>query len=100
VRRGIAYVFVRAPYGIYETADGHITISNVPLENVAEVFGLASLVEYDDSTAVFENRDEIKSIIENYTRQHPSDQLLDDLLERTFGPRRFRTTTTSWTIRR
>lgn len=78
---GIAHAFVGAPYGIYETADGYISISNVPLTDIREVFQIDSLREYDDPTSTFENRDEIKQRIEQYTRQYPAEELLKDLLD-------------------
>lgn len=79
---GIAHAFVGAPYGVYETADGHITISNVPLDGIADAFGMETLLEYDSPEVVFEKRDEIKAKIERYTRQHSSDDLMERLLER------------------
>lgn len=78
---GIASPVNNAPYGIYETADGHVAIAMASLDTLSELLDIASLAEYEDSRAVFEDRDEIKRAIEAKTRTHRTDELLDVLLD-------------------
>ncbi|MFC6723683.1 CaiB/BaiF CoA transferase family protein [Halobium palmae] len=77
---GIAYKYLGAPYGIYETADGHVTISMNPIDDLVDVLDLTIDVEYDSSEAAYENRDQIKREIEAQTREWQTDELLETLL--------------------
>ena len=40
-----AHGWIGAPYGVYQTADGYITIAYMPLEGLAEVIGAPELME-------------------------------------------------------
>ena len=77
---GIAYKYLSAPYGIYETADGYVAISMNPIEDLVETLDLSLEVEYDTDKAAFENRDQIKHEIEAQTREWKTQELLDTLL--------------------
>lgn len=69
-----------APYGIYETADGHVAISLGELGQFSEVLGIDDLETDDTSKEQYERRDEIFRAIESHTREYPTDELLDQLL--------------------
>jgi crotonobetainyl-CoA:carnitine CoA-transferase CaiB-like acyl-CoA transferase len=79
---GIAHPFVQAPYGIYETADGHIAIDGgyEMVSTIGETFGLEGIVDYTSATETYHERDEIKLTIESYTKQQSTEELMDDLL--------------------
>lgn len=81
---GIATAFLGAPYGIYETADDYIAmvlpVLPESMELLADEIGLEELRQFDTKEKIYDDRDEIKRIIEAYTRQHPTDELLEELL--------------------
>jgi crotonobetainyl-CoA:carnitine CoA-transferase CaiB-like acyl-CoA transferase len=70
-----------APYGVYETADGHVAISLGDLDDFADALAVEGLAEYDSPAAAYEHRDEIHDLIEAVTRERETDGLLDQLLE-------------------
>lgn len=72
------HALLGAPYGIYETADGHIAIAMVPLHLLSEALGSDALGDYAQAEA-FEKRDEIKRILADLLLTHPSDYWLDRL---------------------
>ncbi|WP_311173460.1 CaiB/BaiF CoA transferase family protein [Halobellus ordinarius] len=78
---GIGQKYLGAPYGIYETIDGHVAIAMTPMERLAEVLGLPALAKYDSPDAAFKHRDEIKNRLEAYTREQATDDLLSTLVE-------------------
>jgi crotonobetainyl-CoA:carnitine CoA-transferase CaiB-like acyl-CoA transferase len=75
---GHAYLY--PPYGIYETADGHVAIGMASLDSVAEAFGLDSLADYDTQSELFDARDEIHDRIESYTERHPTETVVEELV--------------------
>jgi len=77
--QGHPYLF--PPYGIYETADGHVAIGQVPLERVADVFELDELREYESQTEMFEARDHIHDIIEAETAKRETAGVVEVLVE-------------------
>jgi crotonobetainyl-CoA:carnitine CoA-transferase CaiB-like acyl-CoA transferase len=77
---GIAQAWLGGPYGIYETADGHVAIAMTPMDHLADATELDSLREYDTPRDTYEHRDEIKRTLEAYTRKRPTETLLDELL--------------------
>jgi crotonobetainyl-CoA:carnitine CoA-transferase CaiB-like acyl-CoA transferase len=79
---GIASPYNEPPYGIYETADGHIAIAMAEILTLTDVLDIdpSTLPPFDAPEESFENRDEIKRIIEEHTRERPTAELLNDLL--------------------
>ncbi|MFB6308982.1 MAG: CaiB/BaiF CoA transferase family protein [Haloarculaceae archaeon] len=77
---GIAQKYLGAPYGIYETADGHVAISMTPLDRLAETLDIPEIADYDERAA-FERRDEIKRTIEVHTRERSSEAIVDALVD-------------------
>jgi|AntDeeMinimDraft_5_1070356.scaffolds.fasta_scaffold03839_3 crotonobetainyl-CoA:carnitine CoA-transferase CaiB-like acyl-CoA transferase len=69
-----------APYGVYETADGHVAISLGNLDDFADALAVEGFAEYDSATGAYEHRDEIHDLIEAVTREQETDGLLDQLL--------------------
>jgi crotonobetainyl-CoA:carnitine CoA-transferase CaiB-like acyl-CoA transferase len=78
---GIGQKYLGAPYGIYETRDGHVAIAMTPMERLADVLDLEALASYDSPEAAFETRDEIKRTLESHTRTLTTDDLLETLVE-------------------
>lgn len=76
----LAHPMSPAPYGIYETADGHLAISLSPLDDVAEALD-ADLPDLDSEEEVYEHRDEVHRAIEAETREEATEPLLERLLE-------------------
>ncbi|WP_254274641.1 CaiB/BaiF CoA transferase family protein [Haloarcula marina] len=70
-----------APYGIYETEDGHIAIAIAPLEELGDSLGIEELAEYASGDLAYDSRDEIFRIIESHTRENKTEDLLEQLLE-------------------
>lgn len=77
---GIAQAWLSAPYGIYETDDGEIAIAMAPLDELAELLDLPKLAAYDTPKKSYEHRDKIKRDLEAYTREQPTEELLETLL--------------------
>jgi len=77
---GVAQAWLSAPYGIYETADGYIAIAMASMESITKATGIEELRDYDTPEKTYEHRDEIKRRLEEYTREQPTDELLEALL--------------------
>ncbi|WP_436926148.1 CaiB/BaiF CoA transferase family protein [Halosimplex amylolyticum] len=78
---GIAQAFLGGPYGIYETADGYVAIAMTPMEALVDLFEDERFTEFDTPKDQFDRRDEIKRLLESYTREYATDDLLDLLLD-------------------
>lgn len=75
---GLGSTYHQAPYGVYETSDGHITLSLNPLERLAEAFGLADLNTYSREDTL-SKRDEIKRLVESVTKTKTMSENLEVL---------------------
>lgn len=78
---GISHPYYQAPFGVYETADGYMTLSLTMPSIVGEALGIDELAEYDSWEAAYEHRDEIKPLIEAVLREEPTDYWIDKLVE-------------------
>jgi crotonobetainyl-CoA:carnitine CoA-transferase CaiB-like acyl-CoA transferase len=58
-----AHVAITAPYGVYETADGWITLAMCPLPALGEAIGVDRLKEMDDVDDGVRYRDEIYRLV-------------------------------------
>ena len=65
-----AHAYLGAPYGIYKTSDGYIALAMQPIVRLGELLGCAPLLRYTDPKALFDQRDEIKSILVEHLKQH------------------------------
>lgn len=54
-----AHVYIRAPYGSFATADGHIVVAFPPLAKFGALIGEPSFAQMDDETDGWTRRDEI-----------------------------------------
>jgi crotonobetainyl-CoA:carnitine CoA-transferase CaiB-like acyl-CoA transferase len=78
---GMGHVYLQAPYGVYETADGHLALSLSPVAEVADVLGVDGLDDVDSLEAAYRRREEIKPRFEAVLRERPTDYWTDRLLE-------------------
>ncbi|MEA2779591.1 MAG: CoA:oxalate CoA-transferase [Rhodospirillaceae bacterium] len=59
-----AHAYLAAPYGVYPTADGFLSIAMTPIPKLADLLGIRELDPYrNDPKTWFSARDEIKAII-------------------------------------
>ena len=69
---GVSSRFHQAPYGIFETADGHICISLTPPEKMAEAFGDDTFREWTEEDQ-FRRREEVNAHIAGHVRTRPAE---------------------------
>lgn len=67
-----AHALLGAPYGIYETADGHLALAMASIPQLGELLGCEALVQYQEPGTWFERRDEIKAILATHLVTHPT----------------------------
>ena len=69
-----------APFGMYQTSDGYLTIAMSPWPKLVEALGDASLMQYNDPQVLFDERDTIHSSIEAITVTKTTDEWLEIML--------------------
>lgn len=79
---GIGHPFQAAPFGMYECADGHISIAMCPFEVLVDALDAPDLLKYNDPKICFDKRDEVFFAIEAVTKTKPVDYWLERMLER------------------
>jgi crotonobetainyl-CoA:carnitine CoA-transferase CaiB-like acyl-CoA transferase len=77
---GIGHPGMEAPFGVYPTKDGWVTIAMSPYKKLVGVLGDESLLVYDNPRDLFEKRDEIWSKIAALTKTWSKADLLDAML--------------------
>lgn len=77
---GIAHPGNGAPFGIYATADGHISIAMTPWSKIVEGLGDPALEAYNNPQILFEQRDEIFELLQQHFHQKTTAEWLDILL--------------------
>jgi crotonobetainyl-CoA:carnitine CoA-transferase CaiB-like acyl-CoA transferase len=70
---GIAGAWLSAPFGIYQTSDGHLALAMGSLAVLGELFEEPRLAAFDDPRRAYDDRDEVYAIVQ------------ERLLERTTG---------------
>lgn len=65
---GISSVFHQAPYGVFETADGHICVSITPLDVLAKVFDDESFLQYSQEDQ-FRKREEVNARVASHIKE-------------------------------
>ncbi len=83
-----AHGWIGAPYGVYETADGYMTIAYMPIEGLAEVIDAPELAELNGVADGFDRRDEIVRMVAAKLIARPTAEWLDALYARGYmaGP--------------
>lgn len=64
-----AHAYLGAPYGIYKTSDGYISLAMQPIVRLGELLACAPMLTYTDPAALFNQRDEIKAILVEHLKQ-------------------------------
>ena len=74
-----AHAYLAAPYGVYDTANGHLALAMTHLPTLGSLLDLPELTEITDSAEGFRRRDEIKNAIANRIKQHTTEHWLEIL---------------------
>ena len=79
---GIGHPFQAAPFGMYECADGYISIAMGPFEVLVEALEAPELLRYNDPKLCYDKRDQVFFAIEAITKTKPVDYWLERMLAR------------------
>ncbi|MFS2154650.1 CaiB/BaiF CoA transferase family protein [Rhizobium sp. Rhizsp42] len=72
-----AHAYLSAPYGVYATSDGYLSIAMTPIPKLADLLDMPELDPYrDDPTSWFRDRDRIKELIANKIATRTIDEWL------------------------
>lgn len=77
---GIAHPGNGAPFGIYATSDGYISLAMNPWKKIMAAVGDERLSAYDDPQLLFERRDEVYVLLQDCLRQKTTDEWLEVML--------------------
>ncbi|MEU8221101.1 CoA transferase [Kribbella sp. NPDC048915] len=77
-----AHSYIRAPYGIFTTADGYLSLAFANLPVLAEVLGAPQLALLDAERDGFTRRDEIAATVSAALRRESTEYWLHKLRER------------------
>ncbi len=78
---GIGHPGMQAPFGVYETRDGYVTIAMSPFKTLYEVLEAPHLAPYDDLATLFAKRDEVWAKVNAETRKYGRRELLERMLD-------------------
>jgi len=79
-KSSIGHPGMDAPFGVYPTADGWVTIAMSPYRKLVGVLNNPDLLVYDDPRVLFDKRDEIWEKIAAETRKFSTQALLEAML--------------------
>lgn len=65
-----AHAYLGAPYGICATADGFLALAMGSIQRLGELLDCPALTTYINPEHLFEQRDEIKSILVHHLKIH------------------------------
>jgi CoA:oxalate CoA-transferase len=74
-----AHAYLAAPYGIYETSDGHLALAMGSIPVLGDLLDCHPLLSYEDSATWFTHRDEIKQILVKHLKTQTTQHWLDIL---------------------
>lgn len=77
IAKGSAHAYLSAPYGMYETQDGHIALAMGSLPDICLVIGCDIANLYIDANSGFENRDQLINRLAETFKKQSSKQWLD-----------------------
>ncbi len=77
--KGSAHAYLSAPYGVYETADGHLSLAMSDLNRISELINISLLDLYVGASSSFEKRDEIISRLGETFKLYPTSHWLNIL---------------------
>ncbi len=67
-----ASVYLGAPYGVYQCADGYLAIAMTPIKRLGELIGCVPLTAHDDPAAWFRDRARIKALLAEHLVGQPT----------------------------
>jgi CoA:oxalate CoA-transferase len=74
-----AHAYLGAPYGIYATADGYLALAMGSILRLGELLDCPALATYTDPGSLFDQRDEIKSILVHHLKHQTTQHWLSIL---------------------
>jgi CoA:oxalate CoA-transferase len=74
-----AHAYLAAPYGVYDTANGHLALAMTHLPTLGKLLDLPVLGEISNPADGFRRRDEIKQIIAQRLKDNTTEQWLEIL---------------------
>jgi len=74
-----AHAYLAAPYGVYDTANGHLALAMNHLPALSGLLGLPELAEVTDTAEAFRRRDELKKLIAARLRERTTECWLETL---------------------
>ncbi len=74
-----AHAYLGAPYGIYGTADGYLALAMGSILKLGQLLQCPGLAAYIDPASLFDQRDEIKSILAAHLKQQTTQHWLSIL---------------------
>jgi CoA:oxalate CoA-transferase len=74
-----AHAYLAAPYGVYDTANGHLALAMGSLPVLGKLLGIPELEKISDSAEGFRRRDELKRLIADRLREHSTEHWLSIL---------------------
>jgi crotonobetainyl-CoA:carnitine CoA-transferase CaiB-like acyl-CoA transferase len=77
---GIGHAGMEAPFGVYPTSDGWVTIAMSPYKKLVGVLGDETLLAYDNPKDLFDKRDEIWEKLAALTRKWTTHDLMEAML--------------------
>ncbi|MGG0451787.1 CaiB/BaiF CoA-transferase family protein [Priestia megaterium] len=77
---GLASRFHQAPYGVYQTKDGYITVSNTPVEKLASLLDSEELSKYTSKDQM-SKRSEIDQIFSDIMKQRSTEEWVEFFTE-------------------
>ncbi len=80
-KSGSAHAYLSAPYGIYETKDGHLALAMGSLKNLSDAIQCDALDKYPDPEMSFTQRDEIMRVLQAFLRNKNTHEWLELLDE-------------------
>ncbi|MGW1738249.1 CaiB/BaiF CoA transferase family protein [Nocardia sp. NPDC001965] len=74
-----AHSYIRAPYGVFPTADGQLALSFAEMDALARVFGDDRFLRYDAERDGFTHRDDISALVTENLAKNTTEHWLDAL---------------------
>lgn len=78
-KQGSAHAYLGAPYGVYKTKDGYMSLAMGSLLELGEILQCDALANYTDTDSWFTQRDEIMDILRGFLIQKNTQEWLDIL---------------------
>ncbi|MBS4207534.1 CoA transferase [Bacillus sp. FJAT-50079] len=77
---GLATRFHQAPYGVYQTRDGYITVSNTPVEKLSQILHSEELAKFTSADQM-SKRDQIDGVFSSIMKERSTDEWIEFFVE-------------------